>query len=256
MAANPRSSASACASRWRRSASSAGSACGLAAQRVLEPEQRADRTPLRGVEAGQRHQAVAAGMGAVVGIEPLARLAGRGQPSQLLGAHGARRPVGASRSSTATKRCAWSVSAAPSSDTSSSGARSSRASSPATHRQRGQQAGGEVGQRQPAEPARHRVARARLRQQQPGQGLGDQVVGRALGVRAGAAEGRHGHHHAARVDARGRCRGRGRSAAHARAGSCARARPRWRSARRCARGRRGLRRSSATERLPRLSAWK
>ena len=66
-------------------------------------------------------------------------------------------------------------------------------------RQRSQQAGGEVGEREAPEPRRHAIARARVGEQQPGQRLGDQVVGGAPGVRAAAAEGRHADHHAVGV---------------------------------------------------------
>ena len=205
--------------------------------------------PLVGVEARQRHEAVRARVRAVVGVERLhvaldrwrasrARQSARGS-SRALDRHEAlrlQRERGAEQRHLELGRPL-----AP-------------AEQPRGHRQRGQQPGGEVGERQ----ARRCAAAPRRR-----------VAGRpAAAPRAPARSGRTpaarrrarcSRRHETQTDtqrgftAADARRGRARSGAHARAGSCARAR------RRCdqlaaARAPPRSRRSSATERLPRLSA--
>ena len=118
--AKPASTAAACAARRSARRASAGSACGFSACGSLSPSSSQTCAPLVGVEAGERHEAVRARVRAVVGVERL-------EPSLDAAAPPRRgpRPARVDRAaSTATKRCAWSASAAPSSDTSTSAARS------------------------------------------------------------------------------------------------------------------------------------
>ena len=251
--AKPSSTARTCAARRSRSAASAGSACGLSANGSSRPSSSQTCAPLLGVEAGERDEAVGAGVRPVVGVERLERL-------------DARRPAPRARRGRRTGAVARLVAAVHRHEALrlerergaeqrhlELGRALAAAEQARRHRQRREQPGGEVGERKPAGAARNRVARARIGEQQPRERLADQVVGRPVGVRPVASERRHAHGHAARVH---RAHAVGSSPKRrARSGRqlCTSASaPAISSA--AARASLGVFRSSATERLPRLSA--
>ena len=176
-------------------------------ERVLEPEQLADLAALAGVEARQRDEAVGAGVGAVVGVERLKGV-GAGRERLKLGAAGrarARRRVGALGGGVAVERLDLHEALRLQRQRRTEerhlevGRALAAAEQARGHRERREEPCGEVSERQPAGPARHRVAWARVGEQEAGERLPDQVIRRAVRVRAGASEGRDADGHAARV---------------------------------------------------------